>query len=82
LALEVYANFHDQASIIGVALEDASNILAVNDPRDWPQELFRAIHTLFTRFHIHLRRPASEIAQPHAMTMRMMWIKRNLGEIA
>ena len=27
--LKVYANFHDQASIIGVALDDASNILAV-----------------------------------------------------
>jgi hypothetical protein len=28
-SLKVYANFHDQASIIGVALSDASNILAV-----------------------------------------------------
>jgi hypothetical protein len=54
LALEVYANFHDQASIIGVALEDASNILAVNDPRDWSQELFRSYFTHFSRASISI----------------------------
>jgi hypothetical protein len=36
---------------------------------------------LFTRFHIHLRRTISEIAQLHAMPMRMTWIKGNLGEM-
>ena len=66
--LETVTNFHDQASILAVEVIHVTSL----------KELFHRYPRLFTRFHIHLHHATSEIARPHAIPMRMTWIKQIL----